>query len=118
MPVKPGSNAEAILIAVVCATSFSATFPPAKVFLQNFANAILYGEELIAPGGDGINELMLSNSAYLSSWNDGAEIALPMNEQDFDKCMSELRSKSVYYKEQQYKRLPDGEYSHSWQVHW
>lgn len=34
--------------------------------LKNFTDAILYGKELIAPGTDGIYELMLSNAAYMS----------------------------------------------------
>lgn len=36
--------------------------------LKNFTNAVLYGEELIAPGYDGIREITISNAAYLSSW--------------------------------------------------
>ena len=89
-----------------------------KGILQNFVNSILYGEELIAPGSDGIKELMLSNAAYLSSWKDGVEIALPIDEKEFEQRISELRAESVYYKEQKYEKLPDGEYSHSWQVRW
>ncbi len=37
------------------------------LILQNFANSILMGESLIAPGTDGILELSLSNAAYLSA---------------------------------------------------
>ncbi len=37
------------------------------LILRNFANAILHGEPLIAPGTDGIFELTLSNAAYLSA---------------------------------------------------
>ncbi len=39
--------------------------------LKNFANAILKCEKLIAPASEAINELILSNGAYLSSWQNG-----------------------------------------------
>lgn len=42
--------------------------PAHNGILQNFTNAVLHGEPLIAPGYDGIREITLSNAAYLSSW--------------------------------------------------
>ncbi len=44
---------------------------------------MLYGEPLLAPGADGLNELALSNAAYLSSWLD-REIKLPPDSELFD----------------------------------
>lgn len=41
--------------------------PGHVLILRNFADHILHGEPLIAPGHEGLNELMISNSAYLSS---------------------------------------------------
>ena len=42
---------------------------PAHIgIIKNFTDSVLYGEELIAPGYDGIKEITLSNAAYLSSW--------------------------------------------------
>ena len=38
------------------------------MILQNFTNHILNGEELIAPGYDGIKGLTISNAIYLSDW--------------------------------------------------
>lgn len=38
--------------------------------LENWVNAILYGEELLAPGEEGIKSLSISNAVYLSSWID------------------------------------------------
>ena len=38
--------------------------------LQNFADAVIHNEPLISPGSDGINEVQISNAAYLSSWKD------------------------------------------------
>ncbi len=50
--------------------------------MQNFANHILFGEELISKGEEGILGLTLSNAAFLSDWT-GKEIALPMDEDLF-----------------------------------
>ena len=36
--------------------------------MENFANAVLHGEPLLAPGADGINGVRLANAAQLSSW--------------------------------------------------
>lgn len=52
--------------------------------IRNFSRAVLFNEDLIAPGLDGINGLTLSNAVYLSSWT-GKEITLPLNEEDFIK---------------------------------
>lgn len=50
--------------------------------IRNFSRAVLFNEELIAPGLEGINGLTLSNAVYLSSWT-GKEITLPINEEEF-----------------------------------
>ena len=36
--------------------------------LQNFADAILKGDALLAEGAEGNRSLLLSNAIYLSSW--------------------------------------------------
>lgn len=38
--------------------------------LENFARHILFGEDLIAPGEEGINGVRLANAIHLSSWLD------------------------------------------------
>ena len=50
--------------------------------LENFAAHILSGTPLIAPGYEAVNELTLSNAAYLSAWT-GEEITLPMDDARF-----------------------------------
>ncbi|MDR0751643.1 MAG: Gfo/Idh/MocA family oxidoreductase [Christensenellaceae bacterium] len=50
--------------------------------IQNFSLAVLKGENLIAPGAEGINGLTISNAAYLSSWL-GEDILLPLDENLF-----------------------------------
>lgn len=57
--------------------------------LQNFANAVLHGEKLIAPGSDGINELMLSNAAYLSEWQGNTVVRLPFDCALYDRLLAE-----------------------------
>ncbi|MBE6687912.1 MAG: Gfo/Idh/MocA family oxidoreductase [Ruminococcaceae bacterium] len=59
-----------------------------KGITQNFVNAILKGEELIAPGYDGINGLTISNAAMLSSWTD-AWVNLPIDKELFLKKLNE-----------------------------
>lgn len=49
---------------------------PHAILLQNFTNAILDGEPLIAPGADGINSLELANAMVLSSVR-GQTVELP-----------------------------------------
>ena len=81
--------------------------------LQNFANAILFGEPLIAPGEEGINQLMLSNAAYLSQWT-GKTVSLPFDEELFDRLLNERRENSVLKSGGQKQTHP--QYSERWQV--
>lgn len=61
--------------------------------LQNFTNAILYGEELLSPGYEGINGLTISNAIHLSDWtNDWVE--LPIDKELFLQYLNEKRSHS------------------------
>lgn len=62
--------------------------------LQNFTNAILYGEELISPGTDGIYELLISNAAYLSAWNGNKKISIPFDSNEFDEKLAQLQKNS------------------------
>ena len=62
--------------------------------MQNFANAVLFGEELISLEADGINELTLSNTAYLSEWQSNSEIILSFYSELFDKLLAEKAKSS------------------------
>ncbi len=85
--------------------------------LQNFANAVLYKEELIADGVEGILELTLSNAAYLSSWQGNREISLPFDAEEFDRMLQEraARSKGHHGK---HRESNEGGYHKRWQVRW
>ena len=50
--------------------------------LNAFSDHILYGTPLVAEGTEGINGLMISNAAHLSSWK-GETVTLPIDEDEF-----------------------------------
>ena len=85
--------------------------------LQNYTNAILHGEPLLSPGADGLNELTLSNAAYLSQWTGNAEIPLPMDTAAFNALLDEHIAHSSHAHRTAVE-TPDGQYSHRWQVNW
>lgn len=81
--------------------------------LQNFADAILKGEELLAPGYDGINQLRISNAAYLSQWT-GKSVKIPCDEELFDKYLSEKQAGSL--PKAPAEQQTHQSYSERWQV--
>ncbi len=85
--------------------------------MQNFTNAILYGETLISPGADGIAELTLSNAAYLSQWTGNRPVSLPLDTETFDRLLAERASTSEYRPVQQ-QFSPVTAYESRWQVNW
>lgn len=87
-----------------------------KGILQNFANSILFGEELISPGFDGIYELTISNAAYLSNWKN-TEVKLPFDYNEFDEKLSALQSIS---KKKDSNKKTDilSHYNERWKVKW
>lgn len=54
--------------------------PQHKGILQNFTNALLRGEKLLAPGEEGIHGLTISNAMHLSAWTDDW-VDLPLDEE-------------------------------------
>ena len=90
--------------------------PQHRGILQNFANAILHGEMLISPGADGLNELMLSNAAYLSQWTGNVPVALPLDGDKFDAMLREHAAHSMT--PEALAKIPEGEYQDRWQTRW
>lgn len=84
--------------------------------LQNFTNHILFGEELISKGEEGIFGLTISNAAFLSDWT-GKEITLPMDEDLFYELLSERIKHSHIKKETAPAVIEnlDGTYNDRWQ---
>lgn len=85
--------------------------------LQNFANAILHGEPLLANGTDGIFELTLSNAAYLSAWNDNQWIDLPFDTAEFDRLLQERAAASAF-RELATPEAAQDSYRVRWSVNW
>ncbi len=85
--------------------------------LRNFAAAILSGEKLLTPGVEGINELMISNAAYLSSWT-GRSVSLPFDETEFDELLKERMQTSDFKEADGDNREKHSDYKKRWQVNW
>jgi len=85
--------------------------------LQNFADAICRGKELIAPGKEGINGLILSNAAYLSDWTD-EWVYLPMDEQRFLDELEKKREQEGVKSRKPVRENVQGEYIGRWAVRW
>ena len=85
--------------------------------LQNFTNAVLHGEELLAPGIEGINELTISNAAYLSAWNGSKPVAIPFDCEEFDEKLAKLATNSGI-KEQKTCEKFNTAYKKRWQINW
>ena len=60
-----------------------------EIMLENFADACLFGKELIARGEDSAKTLSLINAAYLSAWK-GKKLTLPVDEEEY---LTALREK-------------------------
>ena len=60
-----------------------------RAIIRNFARAVLYEEELLAPGVEGINSLELSN-AILFSGLEKKEVTLPVDRKEFIKFFDKL----------------------------
>lgn len=75
--------------------------PEHAFLLDNFAAAVLRGEKLIAPGVDGIDEMLLANAIYYSDWLGNKWIST----KDFDhegyyNALCEKIAKSTYVKKE------------------
>lgn len=74
--------------------------------MLNFTRAILYGEELLAPGYEGINGLQISNAAYLSSWLD-KDIEIPVDPELYFAELSKKIATSKYEKKEVKETIAD-----------
>ncbi|OBZ12196.1 Gfo/Idh/MocA family protein [Bacillus sp. FJAT-26390] len=81
-----------------CEIPVKGSYPDHKGITQNWVNAILFDEALIAPGEEGIKGLMLSNAMLLSTWTDNW-VDLPIDEELFHQHLQERISNSSYQKE-------------------
>jgi predicted dehydrogenase len=71
--------------------------PQHQGILQNFANAILNGEALMAPAGEGIHSVELANAMLLSSFEDRT-LDLPIDGLAYEKLLKEKIASSTFVK--------------------
>lgn len=88
-----------------------------KSILQNFANAILKGEELIAPAEDAINELLICNASYLSSWT-GERVEIPFDESKYLEILQKKVENSTAKEQSLTKNLFEKTYLKRWNTNW
>lgn len=67
--------------------------------LNNFADAILDGKPLLAPGYEGINGLTISNAIHYSSWTDGW-VDVPFDDDKYYELLQERIKTSKYVKKE------------------
>lgn len=89
-----------------------------KELLINFARSVLNKEELIAKGEEGLNQLMLCNGAYLSSWKGGEWIDLPFDEGEYLNLLKSKVEKSVPKSQESKKNLFGKSYKDKWKTNW
>lgn len=68
-----------------------------KKITRNFVNAILHGEELIAPGAEGLKAVQMFNAIYLSAWTDGW-VDVPVDEKAYVDRLEEHKKNSTVKK--------------------
>ena len=88
-----------------------------REILKNFARAILFGDELIAEGKEGLCQLTLTNAAYLSAWT-GREITLPLNDEEYLSALRERIERSQERAPTESAPPRSAEYHARWNVHW
>jgi predicted dehydrogenase len=77
---------------------------------RNFCRAILYGEELIAPGAEGLWSVELANAMILSSYRNKT-VQLPVKRNEYEELIEELRAKSKPKKRARDLRITDTAYT-------
>lgn len=85
--------------------------------LLNFADAILNGTKLIAPASEAVNQLIICNASYMSSWT-GKKIDLPMDEEEYLRLLSKKTKSSCTKKECKKNSLFDKTYQKKWTTNW
>ena len=84
--------------------------------LENFASAVLFGTPLLAHGAEALNELSISNAAYLSAWQDKA-VTLPADEEQF-LCELSVRRVASSIKNKHGEALEVSDYAERWNTNW
>ncbi|MGC8977094.1 MAG: Gfo/Idh/MocA family protein [Candidatus Ratteibacteria bacterium] len=76
------------------------------VIIKNFARAILYGEELIVKGEEGLKSVEFINACILSG-KKGKAVEIPVDRKEYDQLMEELVKSSKPKKVVKVERITD-----------
>ena len=71
--------------------------PEHRGILVNWTEAILDGVELLAPGTDGLNGVMLANAMLMSAWTDDW-VDVPIDDDAYAAMLAEKAAKSTFVK--------------------
>jgi oxidoreductase domain protein len=85
--------------------------------LRNFADAVLHGAPLLAPGEEGIHQVALTNAAYLSSWTDDW-VSLPLDAAAYEKQLRARIARSAKKASDTAGEAPSGQYNPRWNIRW
>jgi len=77
-----------------------------SAIIRNFARAILYGEELIVNGEEGLNSVEFINACILSGKRN-KEVEIPVDRKEYDQLMEELKKSSKPKKVVKEERITD-----------
>ncbi len=80
--------------------------------LQNFTNAILNGEKLIAPAAEGIRSIELANAVLLSSWKNGP-VPLPISGEEYERELQHRITTSTHVKKAREVKISGDDFSKS-----
>ena len=84
--------------------------------LKNFSEQILYGKAPISSGFDGINQLEISNAAYLSEWKGNVAVKLPIVNNEFDRYFNSI--KTAINNSKSSNNNVSGVYLKRWNTNW
>ena len=85
--------------------------------LRNFADAVLHGAPLLAPGEEGIHQVALTNAAYLSSWTDDW-VSLPLDAAAYEKQLRARIAGTAKKASDTAGEAPSGQYNPRWNIRW
>ena len=85
--------------------------------LRNFADAVLHGAPLLAPGEEGIHQVALTNAAYLSAWTDDW-VSLPVDAAAYEKQLQARIAGTAKKASPTAGEAPSGQYSPRWNIRW
>ena len=85
--------------------------------IKNFTRAILYGDDLVAKGEEGLAELSICNAAYLSAWT-GRTISLPLDDGEYLAELNKKRFLSQSKETTTDSKTTESKYSERWSTNW